>query len=66
MCGKRRYSQVVEITKGLKGEQTTSSEVLDDPIDFFLEFISNEISILFGVSYLSEPTTTTTERETYD
>jgi len=66
MYGKRRYSQVVEeITKGLKGEQTTSSEVLDDPVNFFLELSSDEVTILFGVSYLSEPTTTT-ERETYD
>jgi hypothetical protein len=52
-----------EITKGLQGGGVSCSEVLDDPINLFLEFPSDEISILLGISYSS---TTRSQGETYD
>jgi len=39
------------------------SEVLDDPVNFFLELSSDEVTILFGVSYSSS---TTPHGQTYD
>jgi hypothetical protein len=52
-----------EITKGLQGGGVSCSEVLDDPINLFLELSSDKVSILLGISYLS---TTTPQGQTYD
>jgi hypothetical protein len=47
------------------GGSATSSEILDDPINLFLELSSDKVSILFGISY-SSATITKPEGETYD